>query len=281
MGKLLFFSDLHLNGDGSRESLLEKIVSISNQENADRLIFGGDTLDQDIEMSVINMLEEMKAPKEAIVNYIAADSGMRYEEFSALLSKSKAEKHGIYGNHDGKNAQEIVKNLNTEPDKVVGKYYFQNAPVFPLQDLNIENSPDSYIEFAEKEKPPIMLWHQGPYDVPKMNMKIPDRVKKLGKNAKINLCGHQHGSFYKFDGTNLTVEMCTKDGYFAIVEHDDNFNPTGIKVYQMNPPKLDQRKSLTSYHTRNPWIDEIINESKKPQEVPENTPEKEYQEKAA
>ena len=275
MGNLLFFSDLHLNGDGSRESLLEKIVSISNQESVDRLIFGGDAIDQDIEMNVINALEEMQAPKEAIVNYIAMDSGTRYKEFNAILEKSKSEKHGIYGNHDGKNSQKIVKCLNTQPDKVVGKYYFENAPVFPLQDLNIENSPDSYIEFAENEKPPIMLWHQGPYDVPKYNIKIPDRVKALGKNAKINLCGHQHGSFYEFDGKSLTVDMCTKEGYFAVVDHDDNYNPTGIKVYKLNSGDKDVEKSLGAYIQKNPWVNELISEAsqKKQSDNYQNKPE--------
>lgn len=238
MGKLVFFSDLHCEGEGSREKGLEEIVSFSNTIKADQLVFGGDAIG-DSQVMIANALVEQKIAPSFAKSY-AKISEMTYMTMDKILSQFNGDVHGIQGNHDPVGIFEKMKSVNFKPSADFGKVYMENMPIsgwFEGGDAITIPENKEYRDHAIKNKPAIMLWHQGPYDVDYghgSTFICPPELKDVGTAAKINLHGHNHQSFIKYDADTktLNVNMITKDGYFAVIEYDDKKNPLHYEVYQ-------------------------------------------------
>ena len=237
MGKLLFFSDLHFEGDGSREKGLEDIVQLANEKGVDKLVFGGDIIGHSPAL-VAGELDK-KNPKLSASVY-ARLSDIFYNNLNHIVSGFKGEVHGIQGNHDPIGIFERVSSMNFKPTNEIGKVYMESAPLkswYPNWDRITIPENLKFIEHAIKIKPKIMLWHQGPYDVKyseNSEFKCPKELYEVGNSAHINLHGHNHSTFVKYDPKNkkLDVNMITQDGYFAIVEYNDDITPLAIEVYR-------------------------------------------------
>ena len=251
MGKLLFFSDIHLEHDGLREKGLEEIISSANQENVDKVVFGGDVMGHSSVTAAEALEENYGIDSAETYAYIAQ---AQYAVFDKIISGFSGEKHGIHGNHDPTGIYERIQSLDFEPNSEIGKVYLPTINVggggaelryFHEGWDKIEVGHDeSKMKQAFDEKPPIMLWHQGPHDKvygttedgSEVKYECPEEFKKLGEEASINLYGHNHGSFVKYDAAKnrFDINMTTQDGFYAIVEYDDSYNPVACEVYKLD-----------------------------------------------
>ncbi len=258
MGKLLFFSDIHMEHDGSRENGLESIVQTANEEGVDKLVFGGDIIANGSLMAA-KALEKNYGVGSA--ESYKALSAMQYDVFDKIVSSFNGEKHAIHGNHDPAGIHEVVKSMDFNPTDEIGKVYLNtfntDGSGAELRYFNegwqdLENGEnEDHMNHARQNKPPIMLWHQGPHDQSygqkengeEIKYECPDEFKKIGEDASINLYGHNHGSYVKYDAkkNRFDINMTTQDGYFAIVEYDESHNPLACEVYRV--PEIADNKA--------------------------------------
>ncbi len=250
MGKLLFFSDIHLEHDGSREKGLEEIVATATEEKVDKLVFGGDIVGES-SIAVAETLGKNYGVDTAEAYH--ASASFHYSMFEDIVSRFEGEKHAIHGNHDPIGIHENIRSMDFKPNDEIGKVYLSpintNGGGAELRYFNkgwgrleVGENPDA-MAHAKDKKPPIMLWHQGPHDQvygkteagEEIKYECPDEFKKLGEGASINLYGHNHGSYVKYDAKSgrFDINMTTQDGYFAIVEYNDSHKAVACEVYRL------------------------------------------------
>ncbi|MFP4117972.1 MAG: hypothetical protein ACLFTR_03530 [Candidatus Woesearchaeota archaeon] len=242
MTRLLFFSDLHLEGDGTKEKGLEEIVSGAKDKDVDKIAFGGDAVGSSPIM-VANAFEQSHGIDSAGV-YKNLSRG-HYKTMEKILNGFDGEVHGIHGNHDPQGMHETIRSMDFTPNDEIGKVYLPNAELGNFsktwEELEIGYKEDDYKHALEK-RPPIMLWHQGPHDQQygqsqegqEMKFECPEEFKKLGEEVSINLYGHNHGSYVSYDAESgrFDINMTTQDGFYAIVEYDENQKPLACEVYR-------------------------------------------------